>query len=94
VPRHLERVKGRREELLDKTLAAVQERLTKEINYWDRRAADLRQQEQAGQSHRTLNARLAQQRADEMAARLERRKEELALSVKFRPSRQLLLAGR
>ena len=42
VPRHLERVRQRRIELIDKTEAAVQERLTKEINYWDLRAAELR----------------------------------------------------
>jgi len=79
VPRHLERVRTRREELIDKTLAAVQERLTKEINYWDRRAHELRQAEKSGKVNQRLNAALAQQRADELAARLARRKEELAL---------------
>ena len=78
VPRHLARVRERREELIDKTLAAVHERLTKEINYWDKRTAELRQQEKAGQVNVKLNAARAQQRADELAARLERRAEELA----------------
>ena len=93
VPRHLDRVKQRREDLLDKTLAAVQERLTKEINYWDRRAGELRQQEQAGQPHRSLNAKLAQQRADEMAARLERRKEELALERQISAAPPVIIGG-
>ncbi|HEU5381380.1 MAG TPA: helicase-related protein, partial [Ktedonobacteraceae bacterium] len=38
VPRHLGEVRKRREEQIDKTSAAVNERLTREINYWDKRA--------------------------------------------------------
>ena len=34
-------VKARKEELIRKTMAAVKDRLTKEINYWDHRAAQL-----------------------------------------------------
>lgn len=79
IPRHLERVRQRREELIDKTLAAVQERLTREINYWDGRAADLRRQEREGKINARLNSNQAQQRADDLADRLTRRKEELAL---------------
>ena len=39
VPEHLDEVRGRAKELVDKTEAAVKDRLTKEINYWDHRAA-------------------------------------------------------
>lgn len=77
-PRHLEQVRSRREKLIDKTLAAVQERLTREINYWDGRAAQLRRQEKEGKRNARLNAQQAQKRADELADRLARRKEELA----------------
>ena len=45
VPRHLARIRKRREELVDKILVAVHECLTKEINYWDKRSAELRQKE-------------------------------------------------
>src|SRR6266567_4251263 len=38
VPQHLAEVKGSKEELIRKTMAAVKDRLTKEINYWDHRA--------------------------------------------------------
>ena len=38
VPEHLDEVKAHRETLIKKTMRAVQERLTKEINYWDNRA--------------------------------------------------------
>jgi hypothetical protein len=48
VPEHLDEVRGRKIELIDKTEAAVKDRLTKEINYWDLRAEDLKLQEQAG----------------------------------------------
>jgi hypothetical protein len=77
VPRHLARWREQREKRIDKTLAAVHERLTKEINYWDRRAAELRQGEKAGKSQARLNAQLAQQRADDLANRLEQRREKL-----------------
>jgi hypothetical protein len=105
IPRHLELVRNRREELVDKTLHAVQERLTKEINYWDRRAAELRRQEResanaagsagnpARQSANRLNSALAQQRADELATRLERRKTELALERQISAAPPVLVGG-
>jgi superfamily II DNA or RNA helicase len=77
VPGHLERVRQRRIELVDKTEAAVQERLTKEINHWDKRANQLRDQEKAGKTNARLNSQRAQQRANELQERLKRRKEEL-----------------
>ena len=93
VPRHLDRVRERREELIDKTRAAVHERLTKEINYWDRRAAALRQQEKAGKVNVRLNAARAQQRADELAARLDRRTEELALERQISATPPVVFGG-
>lgn len=94
VPRHLSRVRERREALIDKTLAAVQERLTKEINYWDRRAAELRALEAGGrQPSQRLNAALAQQRADELAERLARRKEALALQRQISASAPVVVGG-
>jgi hypothetical protein len=35
VPQHYEEIKTRKEYLVEKTLVAVKNRLTKEINYWD-----------------------------------------------------------
>src|SRR5207248_5490490 len=63
VPRHLEDVRQRREEPIDKTMAAVNERLTNEISYWDNRAALLKVQEAAGKTNARLNSQLARQRA-------------------------------
>jgi hypothetical protein len=42
VPEHLEEVRSRKIELIAKTEAAVKDRLTKEISYWDHRAEDLK----------------------------------------------------
>ncbi len=78
VPQHLEEVRKRREELVDKTKVAVQDRLKKEINYWDHRAEQLRAQEQAGQTPR-LNSSKARQQADELQGRLKRRLADLEL---------------
>jgi hypothetical protein len=77
VPDHLGEVRRRKEELVAKTLAAVKDRLTKEINYWDHRAAQLKDQELAGRVNAKLNSGLARQRADELANRLQKRTAEL-----------------
>jgi len=77
VPRHLGEVKRFREELVTKTAAAVKDRLTKEINYWDHRAEELRALEQAGRVSARLNSAKARERANELEARLRRRMEEL-----------------
>jgi len=76
VPQHVAEVRRRKDELTLKTMAAVKDRLTKEINYWDHRAGELRLQEEAGKTPR-LNSVRARQRADDLQARLQRRMEEL-----------------
>jgi superfamily II DNA or RNA helicase len=77
VPRHLEEVRQRRLDLIARTEAAVQDRLTREINFWDRRAAELAQGERAGRPNARLNSQKAQGRADELSARLDKRLAEL-----------------
>jgi superfamily II DNA or RNA helicase len=76
VPRHVEEVRTRRDQLIRTTMAAVKDRLTKEITYWDHRAEDLKAQEQAGRQPR-MNWLQARARADELQARLARRLAEL-----------------
>ena len=73
VSRHLQEIRQRQEELITKTITAVKDRLTKEINYWDHRAAQLRLQEEAGKANSRLNANKAQGRADELQGRLQKR---------------------
>ncbi len=93
VPQHLDEVRKRKEELIDRTIAAVQDRLTKEINYWDHRAAQLKDQEIAGRTNARLNSGLARQRADELAARLKRRLDELEQERKLSPLPPVVLGG-
>jgi len=93
VPQHLGEVRDRKEELIDKTKAAVQDRLTKEINYWDHRAAQLKDQELAGKANARLNSGLARQRADELTARLQKRLTELEQERKLSPLPPVVLGG-
>src|SRR2546426_11501069 len=57
VPEHLKEVRDRRSAWIVKARAAVKDRLTKEIGYWDHRAQDLKLQEQAGKANARLNSR-------------------------------------
>ena len=59
-----------------KVRAAVEERLRGEFQYWDARAAELKQQELRGQKPRANSGR-ARQRADELESRKARRLREL-----------------
>lgn len=93
VPGHFEEVRGRKEEHIAKTLSAVKERLTKEINYWDHRAAELKERELAGRQSSHLNSGLARQRADELAARLEKRLAELEQERRLAPLPPVVLGG-
>lgn len=77
IPGHFSEVKVRREKLLDKTAKAVKDRMTAEIQYWDYRAADLAQKEAAGKQNARLNSKLAQRRAEELAARMQNRLSEI-----------------
>jgi helicase-like protein len=81
VPQHLQEVRGRRLAWIDKSRAAVKDRLTKEIGYWDHRAEELKLQEQAGRTNARLNSQEARRRADELQARLQKRMEQLDLEA-------------
>jgi hypothetical protein len=76
VPEHYTEVKGRRERQADKTMAAVNERLVKEINYWSDRYIKLKDDVNAGKQPR-MQPEMARRRVDELTARLEQRKVEL-----------------
>jgi superfamily II DNA or RNA helicase len=93
VPRIFVEVKQRREEMVSRTLAAVKDRLTKEISYWDHRAQDLKAQELAGRVNARLNSELAQRRADDLQARLQRRLEELEQERHFSAQPPIVLGA-
>ncbi|MGL6584719.1 helicase-related protein [Aeromonas hydrophila] len=76
VPEHFAEVKTRRELQADKTLAAVHERLIKEINYWQDRYLKLSDDVKAGKQPR-MQPENARRRVDELTARLQQRTAEL-----------------
>jgi len=93
VPEHLKEVRDSRLSRIAKTEAAVKDRLTKEITYWDHRAEQLRLQEQAGQPNARLNSGEARKRADNLHARLQKRLDELKLEAQISPLPPVVLGG-
>jgi SNF2 family DNA or RNA helicase len=86
VPDHFQEVKRTRTELVEKTMAAVKDRLTKEIAHWEHRAVTLQEREQAGKAvGDRLNAAKAWARANELSTRLEQRMKDLALELQLSP---------
>jgi len=93
VPEHLQEVRGRRLAWIEKTRAAVKDRLTKEIGYWDHRAEELKLQEQAGKPNARLNSQEARRRADELQGRLEKRMAQLDLEGQISALPPVVLGG-
>ncbi len=93
VPEHLAEVRGRKLALIARTEAAVKERLTKEITYWDHRAEELKLQEQAGKPNAKLNSNEARKRADLLQGRLQKRLEDLKLEAQISPLPPVVLGG-
>ena len=93
VPEHLKDVRDRKEALVAKTMTAVKDRLTKEINHWDFRATELSAQEQAGKVNARLNSAKARARADELQARLQKRMTELEQEGKLAPLPPIVTGG-
>lgn len=71
---HVSEVKNRRLPEIAKVEQEVKARLKKEINFWDNRAAELREDELAGKKTR-LNWQNASRRAEDLADRMKRRME-------------------
>lgn len=76
VPQHFQEVVDRRVAHVDKTLAAVHERLTKEIAFWSDRWLKLKEDLEAGRDVR-LNVENARRTVTDLEGRLENRKQEL-----------------
>lgn len=93
VPEHLNEVRSRKLALLEKTEAAVKDRLTKEISYWDHRAEQLKLQEQSGKTNARLNSGEARKRADALQGRLEKRMEEIKRERQISPLPPVILGG-
>lgn len=90
---HLERIKKEKLFIIEKTKSAVHDRLTKEIQYWDHRARDLRIQEEAGKPNSKLNSNEARKRADELQTRLQKRMQELDEESKISSRPPVIIGG-
>jgi Domain of unknown function (DUF3883) len=93
VPGHFSEVRTRKLQWIAKTEAAVKDRLTKEINYWDHRANELHAQEEAGKVNARLNSNEARKRADALQGRLQKRMEELKQEAQMAPLPPVVQAG-
>ena len=67
--------------------------MTKEIAYWDHRAADLKMQEQAGKPNARLNSDEARRRADQLQGRMQKRMEEIQRERQLSPLPPVVLGG-
>jgi SNF2 family DNA or RNA helicase len=93
VPEHLADVRAGKRALITQTEAAVKDRLTKEITYWDHRAEQLKLQEQAGKPNARLNSDEARKRADLLQGRLAKRLQDLKLEAQISPLPPVVLGG-
>ena len=89
---HLKKIKTRRLPEVEKTEREVQARLKKEINFWDTRAFELKEQANAGKKTR-LNWENAQRRAQDLADRLKRRMQQLAQEKNITASAPVIRGG-
>ena len=92
VPEHFQEVAGRRIAHVDKTLAAVHERLTKEILFWSDRWIKLKEDVEAGKDVR-LNVENARRTVADLEGRLEGRKKELQSMRHVTSSTPVALGG-
>ena len=91
---HLEEVRRRTVERVDRTTAAVKERLQSEIRHWDHRANELKDKELAGRLPASgMNSARARTRADELEARLKHRLEELDAERQLAPTPPVVAGG-
>ena len=92
-PEHLAEVRNAKLALVAKTEAAVKDRLTKEITYWDQRAEQLKISELAGRTGARLNSGEARKRADNLQERLRARLDELKLEAQISALPPVVLGG-
>ena len=89
---HFESVAAVVQNRVDRVSEAVRLRLESEIRYWDRRTNEIKAQEIAGGKPR-LNSGRARARADELAARLLRRRAELESEADLHSSPPTVVAA-
>ena len=93
IPTHFSEVKRRKEAMLDKTAKTVKGRMIAEIQYWDYRAADLQQKEEAGKKNAKLNSGLAARRAESLESRMQARLAEIEKERRVSPMPPVITGG-
>lgn len=93
IPKHLNEVKERTEDLVQKRMKAVKERLQNEINYWNDLAQKYKLYKEAGGTEYTGFAKFAGQQTAELQARLSRRTEELEQELRIAPMSPRVIGG-
>lgn len=92
VPEHYAEIKSRRERQANKILAAVNERLVREIDYWQDRYIKLKDDVSAGKQP-SAQPEMARRRVDELSARLTQRKAELESLKNVVSSTPVIIGG-
>ena len=92
VPAHFDEVRSRREAHVDKTLAAVHERLVKEINFWSDRYIQLQDDLAAGKDVR-LTLDNVRRTIDDLTARREAREKALTARRQVVSGTPLVVGG-
>lgn len=92
VPEHFSEVKARVERQAERVLAAVHERLVKEINYWSDRYLKLSDDVAAGKQPR-MQPENARRRYEELTARLEQRTRELQAMQQVSSATPVVIGG-
>lgn len=92
VPEHFKEIAERRIAHVDKTLTAVHERLTKEIDYWSDRFIKLTEDRAAGRDVR-LNLENVRRTLSDLESRLDSRKKELQSMRHITSATPVVLSG-
>jgi superfamily II DNA or RNA helicase len=92
VPAHFDEVRNRREHQVDKTLAAVHQRLVVEINFWSDRYIKLQDDIAAGKDVR-LTLENVRRTLDELTARRESRERELTAMRRVISATPVVMGG-
>lgn len=93
IPDHLNKVKARKENLVKRTMAAVKERLQKEINYCNNLADKYKLLKEAGKTEYAGLEEQMKQRLDEFQARLKKRTDELEQELRISPMPPQVIGG-
>jgi superfamily II DNA or RNA helicase len=92
VPRHLSEVTESREDTVKRTMAAVQERLSHEIQFQNSRFVQLKSQQEAGTQPK-INPEQARRRIEELEARRDKRLEELKRELDLTPQPPVIVGA-